>query len=191
MSAVMAAALTDQDKQNILWDEYQIATVMLRFGRALDTGNWSAYHSCFTDPVNIDFKRMTGFDEVRVKAADWTLFADQILSPTRRHHLYSNFDIEVHGDLATACVYMLSRHWKSTDLGHTSNTQYGWYNVWFQRTGIDWKIRRIKHDFQWIEGNCDLLNMADPELSKTMQRVFSQDNAKAAAAQLVSWQGES
>ncbi len=54
--------MTEAEKINALWEEKQVLKVALRFGRALDTGNWPAYRSCFTNPVNIDFKRLTGFD---------------------------------------------------------------------------------------------------------------------------------
>ena len=169
------------DRLASLWDERQVVKVMLRFGRALDTGDWPAYRSCFTDVLNVDFKRLTGFDETRVNADEWTLFAEQILSPVRRHHVYTNFDIHLQGDRAFALVYMTANHWKSTDLGTSYYIQYGWYNVSFERAGDSWKMYRLKHDFQWVEGNNSLLSSTDPELGKTMARVFCPANIKAAA----------
>jgi hypothetical protein len=163
-----------------LLEERDVEKIMLRFGRALDTGNWPSYCSCFTDPVNIDFKRLTGWDEIRVSAELWTKFADQILTPVRRHHVYSNVNVKVDGDSAYGIFYMTARHWKATDLGTTDYTQYGWYDVWFVRQNGEWKIRRLKHDFQWGEGNNSLLDMSDPDLLKTMHQVFNPDNVKAA-----------
>lgn len=168
--------MTDQEKLLELWEEKQVMKVMLRFGRALDTGDWVAYRSCFTNPVDIDFKRLTGQSEVRVDADLWTKFAEQILTPVRRHHVYTNWDITVNGDRAEALVYMTARHWKSTDIGNSSNTQYGWYNVTFQRHGGEWLMSRVKHDFQWVEGNGALLDVNEPELASTMQKVFHADN---------------
>lgn len=174
--------MTNDQKLLELWEDKQVSKVMLRFGRALDTGDWAAYRSCFTDQVNIDFKRLTGMPEVRVDAELWTLFAEQILSPVRRHHVYTNWDVSVEGDRAYALVYMTARHWKGTDLGASDYTQYGWYDVWFERAGDGWLINRIKHDFQWVEGNNSLLDTNEPELAKTMAKVFSQENIDAAAA---------
>jgi SnoaL-like domain len=178
--------MTNEEKLLELWEDKQVARVMLRFGRALDTGDWAAYRSCFTDQVNIDFKRLTGQDEVRVSADLWTRFAEQILSPVRRHHTYTNWDIRVDGDRAYALVYMTARHWKATDLGGSENTQYGWYDVWFERAGDGWLINRVKHDFQWVAGNDALLVTQDPELGATMQEVFTAENKKAAQAVLAS-----
>lgn len=168
--------MTDQEKLLELWEEKQVMKVMLRFGRALDTGDWAAYRSCFTNPVDIDFKRLTGQSEVRVDADLWTKFAEQILTPVRRHHVYTNWDITVDGDSAEALVYMTARHWKSTDIGTSTNTQYGWYNVTFERHGSEWLMSRVKHDFQWVEGNGALLDVHEPELARTMQQVFHSNN---------------
>jgi hypothetical protein len=177
--------MTNEEKLTALWDERQVMKVMLRFGRALDTGNWASYRSCFTDPVNIDFERLTGQPEVRIGADLWTKFAEQILSPVRRHHTYSNWHVTVEGDRAYALVYMTARHWKPNERGSAHNTQYGWYDVWFERmSGDEWLINRIKHDFQWVDGNDALLDVHDPELGKTMQEIFQEKNFAAARASI-------
>ncbi|MBO9375408.1 hypothetical protein GG804_01375 [Sphingomonas histidinilytica] len=173
--------MTPEQKIASLWDEKQVRNVILRFGRALDTGNWPAYRSCFTNPVNIDFKRLTGRDEVRIDADLWTLFAEQILSPVRRHHVYTNWDITVDGDRAHALVYMTARHWKSTDLGVSHNTQYGWYDFWLARQADgEWLMHKVKHDFQWVDGNNALLDLQEPALVETMTKIFCEPNFAAA-----------
>lgn len=174
--------MTEAEKINALWDEREVIKVMLRFGRSLDTGDWPAYRSCFTNPVNINFKRLTGFDEVSVDADLWTLFAEQILTPVRRHHVYSNFNVELDGDRAYLLVYMTARHWKSTDNGCSMNTQYGWYDVWFERRDGEWLMNRVKHDFQWVEGNGALLDVSDPPLVATMGKIFCEANFAGARA---------
>jgi SnoaL-like domain len=161
--------MTNEEKLLELWEDKQVAKVMLRFGRALDLGDWAAYRSCFTEQVNIDFKRLTGQDEVRVSADLWTRFAEQILSPVRRHHVYTNWDISVDGDKAYALVYMTARHWKA---------------AWFVRSGGHWLINRIKHDFQWTSGNNAMFDTTEPELAKTMGQVFTDENKQAALAAL-------
>jgi SnoaL-like domain len=176
--------MTNEEKLLELWEDKQVAKVMLRFGRALDLGDWAAYRSCFTDQVNIDFKRLTGQDEVRVDANLWTRFAEKILSPVRRHHVYTNWDISVEGDRAYALVYMTARHWKASDLGGPEYNQYGWYDVWLERSGDRWLINRIKHDFQWVSGNNAMFDTNEPELAKTMAQVFTDENKRAAQAAL-------
>jgi hypothetical protein len=170
----------DRDGLVTLMDERAIIKVMLRFGRSLDRGDWAGYRSCFTDQINVDFERLTGVPEIRVSADDWTRFAELILSPVRRHHVYSNFDADIEGDRAFLLTYMTARHWKSTDLGASVYNQFGWYNAWFERRGEEWKIAFIKHDFQWVDGNNSLLDTNAPELRSQMEKVFSPANIQAA-----------
>lgn len=164
-----------------LWEREAVKKVMLRFGRALDTGDWAAYRSCFTDPVTVDFQRLTGQPIVQVDPDLFTLFASQILAPVRRHHSYSNWDINVEGDHADALVYMTSRHWRQTDFGASENAQYGWYEVRFIKQGNDWLITSLKHDFQWIGGNASLFDLNDPSLIDTMGKLFNEDTILAEA----------
>lgn len=176
----------DADKLQILWDERAITQVMLRFGQGLDLGDWRLYESCFTNAVNIDFKRLTGFEEVRISAALWTRFAREFQTPVRRHHSYSNFDIRLAGDAARAIVYFSARCWRSTDLGETHYVQFGHYDVRFRRLGDAWKISRLRHDYAWIEGNMGVIDAGNKGLAEAAALVFAPDNVAAARQHLAS-----
>lgn len=166
-----------ETKLAILWDERAITNTMLRFGRSLDLGDWEACRSCLSDQLEVDFERLTGFPPVHAPAEALTDFGECILSPMRRHHVYSNFSIRLDGDSATAIVYMTARHWKATDLGASDYNQYGWYEVGFARTGEDWHITRLKHDFQWVDGNNALFEMNDPKVVAAIGRLFTPASA--------------
>ena len=159
-----------------LWVRSQIEAVMLRFGRALDLGDWKAYRSCFADRFKVNFERLTGQPEVYVDADLWTRFAEIILSPVRRHHQYSNLTVSVDGDRAEAVIYMLARHWKATDGGSAEYTQVGWYENSFECIEGEWKITRLLHTFQWVSGNGALFDFTDPGLIKIMSQVFAAEN---------------
>ena len=159
-----------------LWVRSQIEAVMLRFGRALDLGDWPAYRSCFADRFKVNFERLTGQPEVYVDADLWTRFAQIILSPVRRHHQYSNLTVTAHGDHAEAIIYMVARHWKATDGGSAEYTQVGWYENTFQQIQGEWKITRLLHTYQWVSGNGALFDFNDPELVKVMGQVFAKEN---------------
>jgi SnoaL-like domain len=162
-----------------LWDRAQVEAVMLRFGRALDLGDWPAYRSCFADRFRVNFERLTGQPEVYVDADLWTRFAEVILSPVRRHHQYSNMTVAVEGDRAEAVIYMVARHWKATDGGCPEYTQIGWYENTFERLGGEWKITRLLHTYEWVSGNGALFDFSDPVLVKTMAQVFAPENRVA------------
>jgi hypothetical protein len=170
------ATPTQSEMLQTLWVRAQIEAVMLRFGRALDLGDWKAYRSCFADRFKVNFERLTGQPEVYVDADLWTRFAEVILSPVRRHHQYSNFTVEVDGDQAQAVIYMVARHWKATDGGSAEYTQVGWYENSFGLIGGEWKITRLLHTYQWVSGNGGLFDFNDPELIKVMGQVFAPQN---------------
>lgn len=169
-------ALTPEQMIASLWDKSRIETVMLRFGRALDLGDWPAYRSCFADRFRVNFERLTGQPEVYVDADLWTRFAEVILSPVRRHHQYSNMSISVDGDRAEGVIYMVARHWKATDAGCPEYTQIGWYENTFGRIGAEWKITRLLHTYQWVSGNGALFDFGDPALKQVMAQVFAPEN---------------
>jgi hypothetical protein len=172
----MTAALTTEQKINILWTRAEIERVMLNFGRALDTGDWKLYRSCFADRFKVNFERLTGQPEVYVDADLWTRFAEVILSPVRRHHQYSNFSVRIDGDDADATIYMVARHWKPVESGDPEYIQNGWYENSFTRIDGEWKITRLLHTYQWISGNGGLFDFTDPELIKVMGQVFDPKN---------------
>ena len=159
-----------------LWARSQVEAVMLRFGRALDVGDWPAYRSCFADRFRVNFERLTGQPEVYVDADLWTRFAEVILSPVRRHHQYSNLTVSVEGDRAEAVIYMVARHWKATDSGSSEYTQIGSYENTYGYSEGQWKITRLLHTYQWVSGNGGLFDFGDPQLVKIMAQVFAPEN---------------
>lgn len=98
----------------------------------------------------------------------------------RRHHVYTNFHVEVDGDAAKGLWYMTARHWKATDMGASIYNQYGWYDADFIRQDDGWKMSYVKHDFQWVDGNNALFDMTEPKLLACMAKIFSPANIEAA-----------
>lgn len=172
--------LTTAQMVEALWERSRVEAVMLKFGRALDTGDWPAYRDCFADRFRVNFERLTGQPEVHVDADLWTRFAQVILSPVRRHHQYSNMSVTVDGDRAEGIIYHVSRHWKATDSGSAEYTQIGWYENTFGCINGEWKITRLLHTFQWVSGNGGLFDFSDPELIAVMAKVFAPENRVAA-----------
>lgn len=176
--------MSDDEKLQVLWDERLITRRLLKFGHSLDTKDWAAHTDCFTDPVNIDFSRFTQFAEVRVSAELWSRFAAFILSNAPRHHMLSAPDIAIDGDDAHVIVQMISSLWTETEQGFAPNRQYGWYDVWLERQGEEWKISRLKHDFRGVDGKAAALVNTDPAFAKLVQDVFSPANIAAAQTYL-------
>lgn len=165
--------MTLEDKIDILWEERAITHLILQFGRALDTGDWPAYRACFADPVVIDFGSLTGQPPVSADPDVWTRFAEVFQTQLLRHHSYSNIKIEIKGSQAQALTYHTSRHRRDTGNGVPHNTQYGWYE--FDLTLVDgsWKMTRVLHHFQWVDGNQAVVENNDPEFQALFGEIFA------------------
>lgn len=165
--------MDDDRKLWVLWNEREIDRLMLQFGRALDTHDWPLYQACFLDTFDVDFRDLTGAPPTRVGSALWTQFAQAVLQPLRVHHQYSNhvitFDDDDH---ARSVLYHVSRHFKAVSRGSSTNYQHGWYENEYQRTAGGWRISRLCHRFQWVDGNDSLLDVTDPEAAAITARVF-------------------
>ncbi len=167
------ASVMAQDQLRELSERAAIDQLMLRFGRALDLHDWPMYRSTFLDRIEVDFRDLTGQPPAVVDADLWTEFARLLLSPLKVHHQYSNHVIALDGDAATSVLYHASRHHRAGDRGSSENVQYGWYENSYVRTDHGWRIARLKHCFQWVEGNDRLLEANDPELNEVSRRLFS------------------
>lgn len=83
-----------------LEDTEEIRTVLLDYGRYLDTRDFAAYSRLFAK----DGEWVGGFGTVKGPAAIQAFMEKNIPGPNRGNtfHILSNFEIEVHGDAARA-----------------------------------------------------------------------------------------
>ena len=73
---------------------------------------------------------------------------------------------------ADGMFYHVSRHRLPNRHGDDHYTQYGWYENSFRRTADGWKISKLKHCFQWCDGNPTLIDLSDPEWQVAAAAVF-------------------
>lgn len=155
-----------------MYDRQQVSDVMLRFGRALDLHDWEAYADTLADPFEVDFSDLTGRAPTTTTPAKFARFASACLQRLVVHHQYSNFSITVEGDVASGVFYHVARHRLPNRHGDDQYTQYGWYENGFARAADTWKITRLRHGFQWCDGNPGLIDATDPEWQAAAAAVF-------------------
>ena len=137
--AASAKYPTTEEMARELWDRQQISDVMLRFGRGLDLHDWDMYAATLTDPFEVDFFDLTGRAPATTTPKIWAHFASACLERLIVMHQYSNFHINLHGDVADGIFYHVSRHRLPNRHGDDHYTQYGWYENSFRRTPDGWK----------------------------------------------------
>lgn len=155
-----------------LWDRQQISDVMLRFGRGLDLHDWDMYAATLADPFEVNFFDLTGRAPAKTTPKIWAQFASACLQRLTVMHQYSNFHINLRGDQADGVFYHVSRHRFPNRHGDDHYTQYGWYENSFRRTEEGWKITKLKHCFQWCDGNPTLIDLSAPDWQAAAAAVF-------------------
>ena len=121
-----------------LEDIEAIRTVLLDYGRFLDARDFAAYSRLFAK----DGEWVGGFGTVQGPAAIQTFMEKQIAGPNRGNtfHILSNFEIDVHGDTATAWS-----RWTFVTPGADKKpviAQAGRYDDTFIRENGRWKFKR-------------------------------------------------
>jgi ketosteroid isomerase-like protein len=100
LSTASAQKPTVEARLQRLEDIDQIRTVLLNYGRFLDARDFAAYSRLFAK----DGEWIGGFGTVQGPAAIQAFMEKNIAGPNtgNTYHILSNFEIEVHGDTATA-----------------------------------------------------------------------------------------
>ena len=155
-----------------LADHQEIHDLMMRFGRGLDSKDWALYRSCFADRVIVDFGQSTGHAARFVSADGFVAFARMRQRGHTAFHQYSNFQASVTGDHARCILYMMARHRVTGIDGDPLNIFVGWYDNEFIRTPQGWRISKLRHPLQWIEGNAAIKDAPDPEAEAIGRQLF-------------------
>jgi uncharacterized protein (TIGR02246 family) len=107
LSAILLSTLAAQtskppivDRLQILEDKEEIRAVLTNYGRFLDARDFAAYSRLFAK----DGEWVGGFGTVKGPAEIQAFMEKQIPGANKgnTYHIISNFEIEVHGDTATA-----------------------------------------------------------------------------------------
>jgi hypothetical protein len=121
-----------------LEDIEEIHKVLIDYGRYLDTRDFTAYSGLFAK----DGEWAGGFGTVQGPAAIQAFMEKNITGPNRgnTYHLLTNFEVEVHGDTATAWS-----RWTYVTPGADNKpviAQAGRYDDTFVRENGHWKFKR-------------------------------------------------
>lgn len=121
-----------------LEDTAEIRNVLVDYGRYLDSRDFAAYSRLFAK----DGEWAGGFGTVRGPAAIQAFMEKNIPGPNRgnTYHLLTNFEIEVHGDTATAWS-----RWTYVTPGADNQpviAQAGRYDDTFVRENGHWRFKR-------------------------------------------------
>jgi len=135
-------------------DRFEIEELRYRFGRALDDRDWALFTSLFTDQVDADYSAF-GVAAARMPRSS---VVDLMKHSFRRNEMksqqtYSNFEIAIKGDEASAVSYLVGRHHIPGFAGGEDFTLRARYYDRLVRTSAGWKFAGVRLSVLFTEGN--------------------------------------
>lgn len=127
-------------------DELEIAALLNRYARAVDTKDWALYRSIFTDDAHIDYSSAGAIAGSRDEVADW--LAQGFATIRMSMHYVTNIESRIDGDAAQvrAMFYNPMQLPGMTDLSYCG----GYYHHELMRTPGGWRSRMLREENVWF-----------------------------------------
>ena len=138
-------------------DELEIASLLTRYARGVDTKDWELYRSVFTEDAAIDYTQSGGIEGTFAEVKPW-LAENLPIFPKRMHSLgqveVRHRDVapdEVH--VADVAAYFHNPMMLATGDGNETLVELGGiYHHEMVRTAAGWRSRRLVEELVWKRG---------------------------------------
>lgn len=134
-----------------LSDRVEIEATLVRYTRAIDTGDWDRLDTVFTPGAQIDYTASGGIVAAYAEIKPW--LAEMLPLFPRRMHTLGQLDLALDGDRATAAAYFHN----PMVLPHPDGTEQlvelgGIYHHELVRTADGWRSERLVEEVVWKRG---------------------------------------
>lgn len=127
-------------------DELEIARLLYRYARAVDSKDWELYRSAFTDDAHIDYSSAGAVVGHRDEVVDWFAANFGVL-PWSMHYI-TNIEADVDGDSATVRA-MFYNPMQLPGMSEVSACG-GYYHHELVRTADGWRSRSLREENVWF-----------------------------------------
>ncbi|WP_205471968.1 nuclear transport factor 2 family protein [Nocardioides sp. SYSU D00038] len=133
-------------------DRLEITDVLIRYTRAIDTGDWDRLDTVFTPDAEIDYTESGGIKDAFGVVKPWLAEMLPAFFPKRMHTL-GQLEIAVDGDDATCSAYFHNPMPMDDGNGGEKLVELGGiYHHRLVRTGAGWRSRRLHEEVVWKVG---------------------------------------
>jgi hypothetical protein len=131
-----------------LSDRIEIADLLTRYTRAIDSGAWDRLDEVFTPEAHIDYTATGGIAEAFPKVKAW--LAEVLPMFSSRQHVLGQSEVVVDGDAATVTAYFLNPMVVPQDDGGELLWEFGgYYRHQLVRTPEGWRSRELVEELVW------------------------------------------
>jgi hypothetical protein len=132
-------------------DRLEIEALIVRYTRAIDTGEWDRLDEVFTADADIDYRSTGGIHAAYAEVKPW--LAEMLPMFPRRMHSLHQVEIVLDGDHATAAAYFHNPMGLPQDEGPDHLVEFGGiYHHDLVRTTDGWRSRRLLEELVWKRG---------------------------------------
>lgn len=132
-------------------DRLEIESLLTRYTRAIDTGDWDRLDDVFTPDADIDYTATGGIAASYGEMKPW--LAEMLAIFPRRMHCLAQVDSEVNGDTATVAAYFHNPMVLPQADGDGVLVEFGGvYHHDLVRTTKGWRSRRLVEELVWKRG---------------------------------------
>ena len=132
-------------------DRLDIEEVLIRYTRAIDTGEWDRLDDVFTPDADIDYTASGGIAAPYAEIKPW--LAEMLPIFPRRMHTLGQVDSVVDGDAATVAAYFHNPMVLPQEEGEGVLVEFGGiYHHELVRTPDGWRSRRLLEQIVWKRG---------------------------------------
>jgi hypothetical protein len=141
--------VTDLPQRHV--DRLDIEDVLIRYTRAIDTGDWDALDDVFTPDAEIDYTESGGIADTFDAIKPW--LAQNLPAFPRRMHSLAQTAIRLEGDGAHASAYFHNPMVLPTGDGKELLVEFGGiYHHTMVRTAAGWRSARLHEEIVWKRG---------------------------------------
>lgn len=137
-----------------LSDRQEIADLITRYTRAIDTREWERLDDVFTPDARIDYSATGGGAGSFAEMKQW--LADTLPMFRTYQHVVAQLDVDLDGDAATVAAYfynpMVFAAPEPGDSGEQLWEVGGIYHHELVRTGAGWRSRHLVEELVWKRG---------------------------------------
>jgi hypothetical protein len=132
-------------------DRLEIEAVLVRYTRAIDTGEWDRLDEVFTPDASIDYTATGGIAAAYPEVKAW--LAEVLPIFPRRLHTLGQVDSRVEGDAAAVAAYFHNPMILPGRDGAEQVVEFGGiYHHDLVRTPEGWRSRRLVEELVWKRG---------------------------------------
>ncbi len=130
-------------------DRIEIADVLTRYTRAIDTGDWDKLDTVFTPEAAIDYSESGGIVASYPEIKPW--LAEMLpMFFSKRMHMLGQLEVDLHGDEADVVAYFHNPMLMDDGQGGQKVVEIGGlYHHTMIRTPDGWRSRKLHEECVW------------------------------------------